>query len=258
MNDKKGFFGDMSPNATFVFGLVSGLALMLIFGSGISLPSFSGSESGDSNPIAVRDTAPAPTPAAPRGSGSAANVPPVTAEDHVLGDADAPITWIEYSDYECPFCKRFHPTMVQMVEDYAGQVKWVYRHFPLSFHEPLASQAATAAECAGELGGGSEAFFAYSDLYFERTNSNGRGLDVKELIPMAGELGINEKKFETCLNSGKYDDHIASDLNGGSAAGVSGTPGSIVIDSRGNAELVSGAVPYNQVSAILDELVSQL
>ncbi len=88
-------------------------------------------------------------------------VPVSTTEDNVRGAANAKIALIEYSDYECPFCHAVHPTYQQLMKDYDGQVMWVYRHFPLSFH-PEAMPLAVGAECAGELGG-SDAYWAFSD-----------------------------------------------------------------------------------------------
>lgn len=97
-------------------------------------------------------------PAAP----AASNVTPVDLEnDHIRGDKDAEIAIIEYSDYECPFCRRVHPTMQQLVDQYDGKVMWVYRHYPLSFH-PEAMPLAIGAECAGELGG-NDAYWEFTD-----------------------------------------------------------------------------------------------
>lgn len=92
-------------------------------------------------------------------------LPPVDAEDHVLGDVNAPITIIEYSDLECPFCIRFHTTQETIMKEYAGKVKWVHRHFPLDFHAN-AKPYAYAAECAGEVGG-NDAFWGMVDFIFK-------------------------------------------------------------------------------------------
>ena len=89
-------------------------------------------------------------------------------------------------------------------------------------------------------------------MIFERTNSNGSGLQVSQLSDFAEELGLNRSKFDECLNSGKYTDHIASDQAGGSSAGVTGTPGSFLVDENGKATLVSSAAPYAQIKAMID------
>ena len=95
---------------------------------------------------------------------NAKKVRPVTSSrDHIYGNPAAIVSLIEYSEFECPFCKRFHPTPSKVVEKYQGKVNWVFRHFPLDIHNPAAQKEAEAAECAGELGG-DEAFYKYADL----------------------------------------------------------------------------------------------
>ena len=246
-NEKKGFF-DGDPKMLFAFGLVSGIALTMIFGGGVNL-SLSGDSDDDTIIAVANDDDVEPSAAAP--SNSVSSMPPITSDDHIRGDVDAPLTWVEYSDFECPFCARFAPTMESMMEDYDGEIKLVFRHFPLSFHNPLATTQAEATECANEYGG-NDAFWQMHDFIFDTTSSNGNGMDESELVEFAGELGINESTFQTCLDDDRYEDHIAEDMAGGSAAGVTGTPGSIFIDADGNAQLISGAVPYSQIQAIID------
>lgn len=255
-DQQKGFFDSMPPKTSFIFGLVASIAILSVLGvvfmfsGGLGQGSFNASNSEK-----VGTVAPSPSPS-PTARPPAGEVPPVTDEDHIRGDKDAPLTFIEYSDYECPFCKSFHPTMLQMMEEFGddGKIKWVYRHYPLSFHDPMATKEAEATECANELGG-NDGFWAMTDLIFERTSSNGRGLDLDDLPKMAGELGLNESKFADCLDSGRYIDHVRSDLAGGSAAGVTGTPGSFLIDADGNAQLISGAVPYPQIKAMIEAVL---
>ncbi len=111
----------------------------------------------------------------------AGKVRPVSkTNDHIRGNPNAPVSLIEYSDFECPFCKRFHDTAKQIVQQYGGKVNWVYRHFPLDFHNPAAQREAEAAECAAELGG-NEAFWRFTDLIYTRTLSNGKGVPETEL-----------------------------------------------------------------------------
>jgi len=235
----------------FVFGLVIGIALTAILGGGSSLPGNDTVAQADEK--IVVDTDDTDPVAQPSGS-DVASVPIITSEDHVRGDETAPLTWIEYSDFECPFCKRFAPSMEDMLEDYEGQIKLVYRHFPLSFHRPLALTQAEASECANEYLG-NDGFWAMHDFIFDTTSSNGNGMTEQELVDYAVELGINESTFQTCLDDDRYVEHIENDLDGGAAAGVTGTPGSIFIDAEGNAQLISGAVPYSQIQLLIDAVI---
>lgn len=172
-----------------------------------------------------------------------------TDDDPVLGDANAPVTLIEFSDYECPFCKRhFVQTLPLIKENYidTGKVKMVFRDFPLGFHDPLATQQAMAAECAREQGG-DEVYFAYHDLIFETTASNGRGMQKEELYELAEDVGVNKAKFTECLDSGKYADEVKKDIADGSRAGVSGTPAFLV-----NGQLISGAQPFSAFEQVIE------
>jgi protein-disulfide isomerase len=131
--------------------------------------------------------------------------------DHIYGNPDAPVSLIEYSDFECPFCKRFHPNSKDLDDNSDGQVNWIYRHFPLEFHNPLAQLEAEASECAGELGG-NDTFWTYADLLYERTKSNGNGLSSDALVPFAQEVGLDEKDFKTCLESGRMTARVQEDV----------------------------------------------
>ncbi len=180
-----------------------------------------------------------------------------TERDHIYGNPEAPISLIEYSDFECPFCKKFHPTPKQVVEAYNGQVNWVYRHYPLDFHNPLAQKESEASECAGELGG-NDAFWKYTDLLYERTKSNGKGLPIESLGPMAEEIGLNQGEFQDCLDSGRYTERVQEDLREGASSGITGTPGSILLNNQtGSVNLVSGAVPVETLKKAIDQLLTQ-
>lgn len=209
------------------------------------------------NPSAVNQPSAPAAPAAPLIAPSvqeAKDVPKVSKDDHVRGDRNSRIVLIEYSDIECPFCKRFHPTALKIYQDYNGKVMWVYRHYPLAFHAN-AQKEAEAVECANELGG-EDLFWKYLDAVYERTTSNGTGFALDKLVPLAVELGINEAKFKECLDSNKYAAHVKDDMDGGSKAGVTGTPGNILLDTKtGKTNLIPGAVPYETVKAAIDEML---
>lgn len=179
------------------------------------------------------------------------NPPPVTDKDHIRGNSKAKVLLVEYSDLECPYCKQFHPTMQQIVKEYGEKVAWVYRHYPLSFHQN-AEKEAEATECANELGG-NEKFWEYTDKLFIRTTSGGTGFALDKLVPLAKEIGLNDNKFKSCLDSGKYTQHIKDDLNGGSQAGIKGTPETIMLVEGKKPSLISGAQPFDQIKLLVDD-----
>jgi protein-disulfide isomerase len=174
------------------------------------------------------------------------NVRRVSAErDHIFGNPKAPISLIEYSDFECPFCKQFHQTAKAIVKTYGDKVNWVYRHFPLNFHNPGAQKQAEASECAHELGG-NEAFWKYTDAIYERTKSNGTGFPLTQLAPLAKEIGLDEKKFAQCVETGKHEHRVKEDLAEGGKIGITGTPASILLhNATGEVVLKTGAQPLD-------------
>jgi protein-disulfide isomerase len=191
----------------------------------------------------------------PQQPSSAENVKPVSENDHVRGDRNARIALIEYSDLECPFCKSFHPTVQQVIDEYDGQVMWVYRHFPLDQIHAKADKEAEAVECANELAG-NDGFWALLDKIFEVTPSN-NGLVLDNLPKLAGEVGIDEGAFKECLDSGKYAQRVEDDYQGGIEAGITGTPGNILLDTKtGETLLVPGALPFEQIKQSIDSLLA--
>lgn len=175
---------------------------------------------------------------------------PITNEDHVRGNPDAPVKIVEYSDTECPFCKRFHPTMQQAIQEYDGKVAWIYRHFPLDSIHPKADKEAEATECAAELGG-NDAFWRYVDRLFEVTPSN-NNLDPAELPKIAQFVGLDVAKFNSCLASGKYTQRVEDDYQNALATGGNGTPWSIVVTKSGKKYPLSGAQPYDAVKQLIE------
>lgn len=184
----------------------------------------------------------------------AKDVIPPNEDDHILGDRDALISIIEYSDFECPFCKRFSPTPKQAIEANPGIVNHVFRHFPLGFHDPLATQQALASECVADIGG-NEKFWQYHDKIFETTGSNGKGMEISELTTLAKEVGVNTSEFQACLDSEKFLAEIQADIKSGADAGITGTPGNIIRNNKtGEVRFLPGAYPIEAVQAAIDEL----
>ena len=182
-------------------------------------------------------------------------------DDPLLGDKNAPVTIIEFSDYECPFCKRhFDQTHPQLIEKYVdtGKAKIVFRDFPLSFHDPMATKEAVAANCARDQGGDKK-YFEFHDEIFKRTVSNGNGLDDVKISAIATDLGLNINSFTTCLSNKAMEDEVKKDIADGTAAGASGTPtfliGKTTSDGKIDGDLVIGAQPFNAFQAVIDPLL---
>lgn len=182
------------------------------------------------------------------------NIDPVTSEDHIRGDPDAKVVIVEYSDFECPFCKQFHGTMQQVMDEYGkdGQVAWVYRHFPLDqLHPVKARREAATSECVNELGG-NDAFWQFADRFFELTPSNNQ-TDIDTVLPqIIGELGLSRASIDGCVASGTYDRHIESNIGNAIETGGGGTPWSIVIAPNGTLFPLSGAQPYAAVQQLIE------
>jgi protein-disulfide isomerase len=246
--NSKGFF-DGNPKTMFTFGVVSGMAAILLFNSfaGVTFGAGNGNGGGwfgGAGQEADAEENAAAKVAAPVVQGKLAEV---TEADHVRGDlSKAKVVIVEYSDFECPFCARHHPTLEDIMDDYTnGEVAWVYRHFPLSFH-PEAEPSALASECAAEQG----KFWEYADALFE----NQTQLSEAYYKSLAKELGLKTAQFDDCFDTAKYQDVVDADMASGRAAGVSGTPatfinGVMVTGSNGSSV---GAAPKSTFTNLID------
>ena len=166
-------------------------------------------------------------------------------DDPIKGKKDAKVTIIEWSDFQCPFCKRFYEqTLPSIQKEYidTGKVRLVFRDFPLGFHQN-AQKAAEAGECADEQG----KFWEMHNTMFEKGSGDGTGLNVDDLKKYAKDLGLDTKKFDSCLDSGKYASEITKDTQEGQTYGITGTPGFLV-----NGVPIKGAVPFANFKAVID------
>ena len=167
-------------------------------------------------------------------------------DDPVDGSADAPVTIVEFSDFQCPYCGTFYSTTLPLIrKDYVetGKVKMVYRDFPLSSIHANAQKAAEASECADEQG----KFWEYHDTLFEKQT-----LDIASLKQHAVDLGLDADQFNECLDSGKMATEVQKDLADGTLYGVKGTPAFFI-----NGILISGAQPYSTFKQIIDKELSK-
>ncbi len=189
---------------------------------------------------------------------AAPETPATVDDDPVIGKADAPITLVEFSDFECPFCRRFwRDTYGQLKKDYVdtGKVKIVYRDFPLSFH-PGAMPAAMAMECADDQ---SDALaWAVHDKVFEgqETITDGTTMDAAKIKQWVGTIpGLNKAEWTACFDSSKHTDEINKDMAAGSASGIDGTPGFWILGPDGQTQKISGAYPFATFQQAFDGML---
>ncbi len=178
-------------------------------------------------------------------------------DDAVLGNPNAPVTIIEFSDFQCPFCRRsFTQMLPQLESEYINtdKVKFVYRDFPLSFH-PASQPSAESAECAEDQG----KFWEMHDKIFEEQNKLGAGtveFSADDIKRWASEIGLNAQEFNSCLDSGKYTQEVLKDFSDGSASGVSGTPTFFIGNDQNGYQKIVGAQPYEAFKPIIDSYIT--
>ncbi len=241
----------LSAKAAYLFGILTGVAVMSLIGFVIVAtiafrPAKTTTATTTGAVAGATDTNTAPTQQGiidPAGDPSAIRA--ITKDDHQRGPADAPITLIEYTDFQCPFCSQVHPTLARLMTDYPDKIRLIVRNFPLEQLHPQARPAANAAECVAELSG-NDAFWKFADTVF----ANQSQLSADYLVEAAIQAGAKEKAVKDCIAAKTYDQRIATDQNEGSAAGVSGTPATFV-----NGKLISGALPYEQFKAYVDSIL---
>ena len=193
-------------------------------------------------------------------------IAPVTEADHIRGNPNAPILIVEYSDYDCPYCRVFHDTMMKIMADFekSGKVAWVYRQFPLVELHPDAPKMSEAAYCVAEQTG-NEGFWKYTDALNNSRkveyNANGslknvEPTDMSRLTEFALAGGVDKAKFELCLSSGTFTEKVDNDVEAAAKTGARGTPYSIIMvgDQQG---VLNGAQPYETVRKVIQNLIDQ-
>ncbi|MFC1337326.1 MAG: thioredoxin domain-containing protein [gamma proteobacterium symbiont of Clathrolucina costata] len=153
----------------------------------------------------------------------------ITTDKHIYGSESARFTLVEYSDLECPYCKRYHSTPKKVVDASSGLVNWEWKHLPLPFHNPVAAVQAQASECVSSIAG-NRAFWVFLQEVFEVTKGNGQG--AGDLSILAQNIGVDVDKFTQCVNSGDFREKVAQDLQHAKDLGVSSTPVTFVVDSH--------------------------
>ncbi len=177
-------------------------------------------------------------------------------ETYVLWNPDADITWVEYSDLECPYCQKLHKawTIEEVMTAYDWNVNFVFKQFPLNFHAN-APKEAEAALCAWELGW-ADTYYSYIDAIFERTRWNGTGFALDALTPLALELWLDESMFKTCLDSGKYSSRVEAETAEWQTFGISWTPWNVLINNKtGKWDKLPWAYPTASFKEKIDSLL---
>jgi protein-disulfide isomerase len=230
----------------FYFGLVSGIAIVAVIGllfmvtGGNFGSSAKAEKKSNTNSVAAVNSAP-PTADEPAAPAIFVDYEP-SATDHVRGNKNADITIVTFSDFQCPYCSRFHDTMLQVMDEYGDDVRWVYKHFPLDSIHPEARPAAEAAECAGDQG----KFWEYADAL----NVNQSSLGEATYTSIAKQLGLDQSKFQNCIDSGEKSEAVNTDYQMGLTAGVRGTPGNFI-----NGQSLPGAVPFSQMQSAIESFL---
>jgi protein-disulfide isomerase len=197
------------------------------------------------------------TPEVEQGTIVDGTVPPPNSNDYIKGNPNASIVLIEYSDYECPFCKQFHSTMNQIMDEFGstGQLAWVYRQFPITQLHPNAAIISEAALCVGDIGG-NDAFWNFTDRVFDERDFDAPTNGTK--LPEYAELaGISKTEYISCVSSRKMEDRVLASAEEGFNIGARGTPYSIIIVGDQQA-VVNGAQPYQVVKDIVSSLIDQI
>lgn len=182
---------------------------------------------------------------------------PVDGTDYILGNPNAPILIVEYSDYDCPFCKQYHNTLQQVMREYGvtGKVAWVYRQFPLVQLHPNAPKISEAALCVGDIGG-NDAFWTFSDMIFEERDLTEQ-TNVTKLPEYAEAAGVSLNDYITCMEDGRMQTAVEASIADAFNAGARGTPYTVLIVGNQEATL-SGAQEYDVVKGVVENLIDQL
>lgn len=178
-------------------------------------------------------------------------VRPITEQDHIRGAENAKITILEYSDLECPYCKIFHQSMLQLMKDHPNDVRWVFRHSPIPELHPNAPAIANAAECAGKQG----KFWEFTDVAFTGQPTD-PGMNLADLPKHAQAAGVSDiAAFNACVAENGFTEKIQADTDDGVKAGLRGTPFNMVITADGTKTQLGGGIGYSQLKAIIEPLL---
>lgn len=225
-------------------GLIVGYVIATALGGGVSF--------GGGTVIPNNGGQQASSQALPPSTGT----PPELGVGHTIGQDDAKVTIVEFTDFQCPFCQRhYQQTFGQIKTNYVdtGKIKYESRNFPLSFHAN-AEKSAEAAECAGDQ---NKFWEMHEKLFATQSDwANLSGADaVAAFKKYATEVGVGATAFNTCLDSGSKASVVQADIAAGSSAGIDGTPGFWIIGPDGQQQMISGAYPYATFQSAIDKML---
>jgi protein-disulfide isomerase len=174
------------------------------------------------------------------------NVPPVSEDDHTKGASNPTVTIFEYSDFNCPFCARVHPTIQQLVDTYPDQIAWVYRNYLLGGINSLSGSAAKIGECIAQKNS-NDLYWKYISQIYEAANSESGIDNIEGYYEIISNLGIDKTLIEDCTDTPEIAQLIEEQLEGARKVGVAGTPALILMSSDGKYEFIAGAVSYESL-----------
>lgn len=169
--------------------------------------------------------------------------PQVGEDDITVGSMDAPVRVVEFTDFQCPFCKEFHKTLQSELESYGDDVLYVFKQYPITSIHSQAEAAALASECANEQ----DAFGKYADTLFSKQDEWGKTTGSQKFKDYARALKLDMTQFNSCVDEKKYQDKVTANMEEGQKFGISGTPGTFV-----NGTFLNGAVPKEDLKAAID------
>lgn len=173
----------------------------------------------------------------------------------IYGNLNARFTLVEFSETECPFCVKHHPTMKNLVDSSKGNINWEWKHLPLGFHNPAAMTQAIVGECVAEQKG-NRMFWVYIDEVFKLSEGGGKG--VRDLPGLVASLGVDMSEIRKCAAGAKARDIVNADIQTAQSLNISGTPATIIVDNHtGNSQIVSGAQPMASFSTAIKRLMQQ-
>lgn len=259
--------------AKFLFTTVPGSILLgamvissaiLVSGGNIKIKS----EAQKDNNTVVQAAAPAPSqrptqPQAPTQPNPSTPVKVDISNSPILGDKNATLTLVEFSDYECPFCKKaFTDILPELKKNYitSGKLRLIYKNLPLPFHQNAAKEA-EASLCAKDQGGDT-AFYKYHDRIFTKTTSGGTGIALDQLPVIAEDLGLKVIAFQKCLDTGKFKAQVDKDLAEAQKVGANGTPtwflGKTTSSDSIEGTIIVGAQPFSAFKSAIDQQLSKI